>query len=86
MLYEVITMNDSRTMLFLSSGFEKVTGFESANFLEGTHSFTNLIYANDRERVLSIINKAVTRNHSYEVEYRIEDVSGEIRWLHEKGT
>lgn len=78
-------MNDSRTMLFLSSGFEKVTGFESANFLEGTHSFTNLIYANDRERVLSIINKAVTRNHSYEVEYRIEDVSGEIRWLHEKG-
>ena len=43
-------------------------------------SFTNLIYEGDRERVLSTIKQAVTRNHSYEVEYRIEDVHGELSY------
>jgi len=78
-------VDDSRTMLFLSSGFSKVTGFEAENFLDGVQSFTNLIFENDRERVLETIKQAVTRNHSYEVEYRIADVRGEMRWLHEKG-
>jgi len=78
-------VDDSRTMLFLSSGFSKVTGFESENFLDGVQSFTNLIFENDRERVLDTIKQAVTRNHAYEVEYRIADVKGEMRWLHEKG-
>ena len=78
-------VDDSRTMLFLSSGFSKVTGFEADNFLDGVQSFTNLIFENDRERVLDTIKQAVTRNHSYEVEYRIADVRGEMRWLHEKG-
>lgn len=78
-------VDDSRTMLFLSSGFSKVTGFEPDNFLDGVQSFTNLIFENDRERVLTTIKQAVTRNHSYEVEYRITDVRGEMRWLHEKG-
>ncbi|MBK3519824.1 response regulator [Carboxylicivirga marina] len=78
-------VDDSRTMLFLSSGFSKVTGFEAENFLDGVQSFTNLIFENDRERVLDTIKHAVTRNHSYEVEYRIADVKGEMRWLHEKG-
>ncbi|MCU4154645.1 response regulator [Carboxylicivirga sp. A043] len=78
-------LDDSRTMLFLSSGFSKVTGFESENFLDGVQTFTNLIFENDRERVLDTIKQAVLRNHSYEVEYRIADVKGEMRWLHEKG-
>ncbi|MBI9064035.1 MAG: response regulator [Marinilabiliaceae bacterium] len=78
-------MDDSRTMIFLSSGFSKVTGFDAGNFLEGVQSFTNLIFENDRERVLNTVKQAVKRNHAYEVEYRIEDVKGEMRWLHEKG-
>jgi len=78
-------VDDSRTMLFLSSGFSKVTGFESENFLDGVQSYTNLIFENDRERVLDTIKQAVKRNHAYEVEYRIADVRGEMRWLHEKG-
>ncbi len=78
-------VDDSRTMLFLSSGFSKVTGFEPENFLDGVQSFTNLIFDNDRERVLDTIKQAVTQNRSYEVEYRIADVRGEMRWLHEKG-
>ncbi len=78
-------LDDSRTMLFLSSGFGKVTGFESESFLDGVQAFTNLIFENDREHVLDTIKQAVARNHAYEVEYRIEDVKGEMRWLHEKG-
>ncbi|MBR8535657.1 response regulator [Carboxylicivirga sediminis] len=78
-------VDDSRTMLFLSSGFNKVTGFEPENFLDGVQSFTNLIFDNDRERVLDTIKQAVAQNRSYEVEYRITDVRGEMRWLHEKG-
>ncbi len=78
-------MDDSRSMSFLSSGFTKVTGFEADNFLNASQSFTNVIVENDRERVLETIKQAVIRNHAYEIEYRIEDVKGEMRWLHEKG-
>nr|WP_321405443.1 response regulator [uncultured Carboxylicivirga sp.] len=78
-------MNDSRSMSFLSSGFSKVTGFDRENFLKGIQSFTNMIVEGDRERVLETIKQAVARNHSYEIEYRIEDVKGERKWLHEKG-
>ncbi|MBS2097978.1 response regulator [Carboxylicivirga linearis] len=79
------TMDDSRSMSFLSSGFTKVTGFDKENFLNGVQSFTNMIVEGDRERVLETIKQAVARNQSFEIEYRIEDVKGEKRWLHEKG-
>ena len=77
--------DDSRTMIFLSSGFEKITGFSRVNFIEGVQTFTNLIIPEDRENVIETIKKAVSRNQSFEVEYRIEDAEGNVRWLHEKG-
>nr|WP_321453292.1 response regulator [uncultured Carboxylicivirga sp.] len=79
------SMDDSRSMSFLSNGFTKVTGFDKENFLSGVQSFTNVIVEGDRERVLETIKQAVSRNQSFEIEYRIEDVKGEKRWLHEKG-
>jgi PAS domain S-box-containing protein len=77
--------DDGRTMLFLSVGFEKLTGFERENFIGGIQTFTNLIVPEDRPLVLDTIYTAVSRNQSYEVEYRIEDAKGKVRWLHEKG-
>ncbi len=77
--------DDGRTMLFLSSGFEKITGFSRVNFIEGIQTFTNLIIPEDRANVIETIKKAVSRNQSFEVEYRIEDAEGNVRWLHEKG-
>ncbi len=77
--------DDGRTMIFLSSGFEKITGFSRVNFIEGVQTFTNLIIPEDRENVIETIKKAVSRNQSFEVEYRIEDADGNVRWLHEKG-
>ena len=77
--------DDSRTMIFLSSGFEKITGFSRINFIEGVQTFTNLIVPEDHANVIETIKKAVSRNQSFEVEYRIEDAEGNVRWLHEKG-
>jgi PAS domain S-box-containing protein len=77
--------DDSRTMIFLSSGFEKITGFSRINFIKGSQTFTNLIVPEDRAKVIDTISKAVSRNQSFEIEYRIEDAEGNVRWLHEKG-
>jgi len=77
--------DDSRTMIFLSSGFEKITGFNRVNFIEGVQTYTNLIVLDDRANVIETIKKAVSRNQSFEIEYRIEDAEGSVRWLHEKG-
>ena len=77
--------DDSRTMTFLSNGFEKITGFNRVNFIDGVQTFTNLIIPEDREKVIETIKKAVSRNQSFEIEYRIEDARGNVRWLHEKG-
>ncbi len=77
--------DDSRTMIFLSSGFEKITGFNRVNFIEGVQTYTNLIIPEDRANVIETIKKAISRNQSFEIEYRIEDAEGDVRWLHEKG-
>ncbi|NPA37855.1 MAG: response regulator [Chlorobi bacterium] len=77
--------DDSRTMLFLSSGFEKITGFSRVNFIDGIQTYTNLIIPEDREKVIDTIRNAVSRNQSFEIEYRIEDAEGNVKWLHEKG-
>ncbi len=77
--------DDGRTMIFLSSGFEKITGFSRVNFIDGVQTYTNLIIPEDRANVIETIKNAIGRNQSFEVEYRIEDAMGNVKWLHEKG-
>ncbi|HKJ87076.1 MAG TPA: PAS domain S-box protein, partial [Gammaproteobacteria bacterium] len=44
-----------------------------------------LIHPEDRDRVWTEIQEAVTKNRSYETTYRIHDAQGRLRWVWERG-
>lgn len=74
------------TMLFLSDGFKQITGFEPDHFLEdGNRIYAELIHPDDRETCWKMVQNAIADQASFEYEYRIMTISGEYKWVWEKG-
>ena len=73
-------------MFFLNSQCKKLTGFEPAELLtEGVCSIDSLIVTEDRETVKNTIATAIADQNSFQVEYRIKNKSGSIRYFLDKG-
>jgi len=78
--------DDSWTMLFLSEGSTYITGYPASEILYNeVVSYDNLIYEDDREYVRRCVDEAVQKRTQFQMEYRIIDSQGEIRWVWEKG-
>ncbi|TLX74888.1 response regulator [Labilibacter sediminis] len=77
--------DDQRSTIFISDGIEAITGKPSSYFLNKTESFFNAVHPDDKDKILKRIRKSVLHKLPYEMEYRILDDKGDIRWLHEKG-
>lgn len=74
------------TMEFISEGIIEITGYTPEDIIENKKlSFNDLIIPEDRDRVWKAIQLAVKKRESFEINYRIETASGEIRYLLEKG-
>ena len=71
---------------FISDGSERLTGYPSRAFLEGTCSLRALIAPEDRERVEASIQRAIAQNRPYALEYRLLTASQELRWVWEQGS
>ncbi len=70
----------------ISDGCLAVTGYSKADLTRGTHpSFQDLIFPEDVDKISTAIQKAIAKNRSYEIEYRIFTKSGQEKWLWEKG-
>ena len=64
----------------------EVTGYEASGFLGTTgNTLGDLIVAEDRTRVWREIQRAVAEDRSFEVEYRIHDAEGGLRWVYDVG-
>jgi diguanylate cyclase (GGDEF)-like protein/PAS domain S-box-containing protein len=50
-----------------------------------THSWTNLIAPEDRKKQRRVIAQAISDGQPYEIEYRIQDAAGAVRWVQENG-
>ncbi|MBN2165819.1 MAG: response regulator [Marinilabiliaceae bacterium] len=80
-------LNDaSRTMLFLSEGYDLLTGYNSNDCIKGYQRFIDIVYEEDRGKLLSLLMNPRHMGKQYEIEYRIKDSMGQVKWLHEKGT
>jgi PAS domain S-box-containing protein len=79
--------NDTdRNMLFISDDVLALTGYRAEDFLNRQHlSFNDLILPEDLELVRKQVNSSVQQKLRFEVEYRIKDRCGEIKWLQELG-
>ncbi|PZX11285.1 PAS domain S-box-containing protein [Breznakibacter xylanolyticus] len=78
-------LDGPRTMLFLSDGFEQITGYNEQLLIDGKRHFMDLVVADDRDGLRKTLLAAQLSGGQYEAEYRIIDNRGYERWLHEKG-
>jgi len=81
-------LNDSNwTMEFVSDGCFAVTGYNPEELLFNNKiSFEQLIHPEDRLRVRTACEAALSQGRRFEAEYRIIHRSGTERWVWERGT
>ncbi len=73
------------TMMYISDYIFKISGFKSQDLINNRKlSFSDLILKDDRSYVEREIKKAAKAGSHYEIEYRIIDQQGELKWLKEK--
>ena len=79
-------LNREWTMVFISEGVFGLTGYSPAELLENQRlSFADLIHPEDREFVWESIQQALSESRHFVLEYRITTISGEEKWVWERG-
>lgn len=77
-------------MEFLSEGCKDLTGYDVRNFIADNGDpdilYGDLIVEEDRQYVWDQVQHAVDNNESFELEYRIINKQGDVRWVWERGS
>jgi len=71
---------DSR-MIFASEAVEALTGWPASALIGGEIHFPDLMYPEERTRVMEVVQEALDNNRSYTVEYRVRRRDGGERWV-----
>jgi diguanylate cyclase (GGDEF)-like protein/PAS domain S-box-containing protein len=71
-------------MTFISQGLEALTGY-SAEALEETAGWAELMLVQDRGNVAAAVAAAIDDHTTFDVTYRIRRKCGEVRWVSERG-
>jgi PAS domain S-box-containing protein len=73
-------------MEFVSGGCLDLTGYASEDLvLNHTVSYGSLLIPEDRQRVSDEVQKGVSLHQPFQMEYRITDQAGQVRWVWEQG-
>ncbi|MBI3131761.1 MAG: PAS domain S-box protein [Acidobacteria bacterium] len=73
------------SVLFMSEGIHPVTGFHARDFMEGQVRLQDIIHPEDLQRVIETISAALILREPYQLEYRIIDRGGHLRWVFSQG-
>ncbi len=74
------------TTTFLSDVFQDVTGFSKDDFiLNRKKSYFDIVPSPDYEHLLKTLHDSLSKNRSYQVEYKIQCADGTLRWISERG-
>jgi PAS domain S-box-containing protein len=74
------------TMSYLSPGIEALSGFPAEAFVGNRErSYASLIHPEDRDKVDREVDAAVSKGQPFDIEYRIVDAGGRVRWVQERG-
>jgi diguanylate cyclase (GGDEF)-like protein/PAS domain S-box-containing protein len=80
------TNDRARTMVFMSEGCQKLTGYSPDQIIkEKGGNFNDLIHPDDGARVSREVEKGIAQNKHYEITYRIFDKLGNQKWVWEQG-
>ncbi|MCW9089122.1 MAG: PAS domain S-box protein [Gammaproteobacteria bacterium] len=73
-------------MVFISAGAEAVTGYISEDFVgNAVISYNEIILPEERSRVWTEIQQALSERQQFSLAYRIRHKDGSIRWVWERG-
>jgi PAS domain S-box-containing protein len=74
------------TMEFVSKGCEGLTGYSSWELEENQIvSYGNVIFPDDRGYVWDIVEEALDKKETFQLEYRIQTKQGKVSWVWERG-
>jgi diguanylate cyclase (GGDEF)-like protein/PAS domain S-box-containing protein len=73
------------TSEFVSEGCLELTGIAPADFMEQRASYSELIHADDRERLWRDTQEAVAKRRAFRQTYRITTAQGWEKWVWEHG-
>jgi PAS domain S-box-containing protein len=77
---------DLRTRLVTWSGsLEEIHGYDRGAFDNTFETYARIIHDDDRRRVLASIQSAIEDSTPYDIEYRVADCGGRVRWVESKG-
>lgn len=74
-----------RGIIFISDGIRTISGYSASAFVGGMRSFASIIHPEDVAKVEQTLQERVASRQPFSIEYRIVDMSGQVRWVHEKG-
>jgi len=79
--------NDANwTMELASKGIHELTGVPASEFLSGRAHWGDIEHPDDRKYVWDTVQSAMEGRRSYELEYRIINADGSVRWVWEQGS
>lgn len=82
----IYTADSAEQFLFVSENMLNFLGYTQNEFSEKfNNKFSQMIYADDRQRVLQEIDAQIARGDFDSCEYRIERKDGSLVWVHDEG-
>jgi diguanylate cyclase (GGDEF)-like protein/PAS domain S-box-containing protein len=80
------TISPEIAVTFVSLGVARLTGHDAADIMSGAVDWPGMVHSDDRDAVDARLEQAVAARSSYEAEYRVVHKSGEVRWVHDRGS
>jgi PAS domain S-box-containing protein len=78
--------DDDRTMEFVSDGCYSLTGYKTEEIVKNAErSYASIIREEDRDKVVELMNNALSRKAPFKMGYCIIDSEGNEKWVWEQG-
>lgn len=73
------------TMHYISDAVKQLTGYPASDFIQNRRrTYQRVIHPGDRQRVDETALASIQMKRPYKLEYRVVDIYGHDRWVHEK--
>ena len=75
---------DFKTMHYLNDGYQSIFGRSEYELYAKPLAFIDHVHEGDKPKVLEVFSQRPLK--SWELQYRIYDISGQVRYLHDRGS
>ncbi|MDE3145037.1 MAG: PAS domain S-box protein, partial [Bacteroidota bacterium] len=86
-MYQILRDEDGESKFtFVSKSIERLLGITAEEIMQDSSILYNLVYEEDKQKVVDAEETAFRNMSEYNVEIRCYNAAGELRWLHVRST